>query len=189
MKTKNMKLRSSRMREINNDRASISSIQIKILSAPLCYYSNCEKGPDLKAMTLDQFPIDSATFTKLNDYQYKIYYNFNSNLNDSFTISGPFPPSIISEINNYELRKRNWSSMNTCICSSFFQLRNKRPGEINEGFMTGWLETLLNEANSGGVIGIPSQIILPASFIVFSQQGLYYYLNVDQNGNVTFSST
>jgi hypothetical protein len=56
-------------------------------------------------------------------------------------------------------------------------------GEIDEGFMN---ENKLTSTN-GSVIGQVGQIVLPVSFIVFNQQGLYYYLNVDQNSNVTFS--
>ena len=195
MKTKNMKLRSSRMREINSN--SLPSDTNKIQPAPpKCSYVSCNKGPNLTVMTLSQFPIDSATFTITDDYQYQyqIKYKFNNNINDdSFTIIGPFQPSIISNINNYELRQQNYENnmmneMNKCKCSSSFHLRNISEKKDEEGFMLG-LETLLNNANNGGLIGIQSQIILPVSFIVFNQQGLYYYLNVDKNSNVTFSST
>jgi hypothetical protein len=137
-------------------------------------------------MTADQRPIDSATFTKINDSQYKIDYTFNSKIDDSFKISAPFPPSIISDINNYELRKKSYSPVypSKCTCTDSFSLRNMLlSGEIDEGFMN---EDKLTSTN-GSVIGQVGQIVLPVSFIVFNQQGLYYYLNVDQNSNVTFS--
>ena len=163
----------------------------KLTKPVLCDYSICEKGPDLKVMTESQLPIDifdSPTFTKINNFQYTMKYTFNTNISDSFNISGPFSPSSISNINNYELRQR--ASINIylrrCECNKYrFLLRNKNLSEDN-GFML--LDTVLN-TSSGALINTQSQINLPTSFIIYNQEGLYFYLNVDHNSNVTFSPT
>lgn len=191
MKTKNIKLRSFRMREVGDDQEDMSTITTlsSVSNSNTCHYYNCEKGPDLKVMTLDQFPIDSATFTKISNNQYKIDYTFNSKINDGFRISVPFSSSSKvseSDINKYiELRKKSYSPVfpQICRCTDSFFLRNMLlSGEIDEGF--------INENKlTGAVIGQRDQIVLPVSFIVFNQQGLYFYLNVDQNSNVTFSPT
>lgn len=198
MKIKNMKSRSSRIREIDNNQASISAMRTTLSSSSTtpdsrrCYYYDCEEGPDLRVMTEDQRPIDSAIFTKISNDQCKIEYKFNSKINDSFKIFGPFPSSSKiseSDINNYiELRKRGEydTDDSICRCNNSFSLRNKLlSGEIYEGFMGDYYIFYYN----GSVIGTQSQIVLPASFIVFNQQGLYFYLNVDQNSNVTFTPT
>lgn len=186
MKTKNMKTRSYLMKETFSDQYSLAVLLTTLSSSSdsnQCSYYNCEKGPDLKVMTVDQFPIDSATFTKINNYQYKIEYIFNSKLNDGFIIStDPFSSYII----NYELRQRNYLiARKKCQCNNLFSLRYKY-NVTSQGFIS---EHLLNNANVGGSITILSEIILPVSFIVFNQQGLYYYLNVDDKSNVTFSPT
>jgi hypothetical protein len=187
-KTKNMKTRSSQMKQVKSIEG-LEGSSISQLSKPVsCHYNECPKGPDFKVMTGDQFPIDSATFTKIDNFKYKIEYNFNSNLNDSFKITGPFSPSSISNINNYELRKAVVYNprFNRCECNYDFSLRNKNLSE-NNGFITSSEYALMTSNN--GVISTISQINLPTSFIVYNQQGLYHYLNVDQNGNATPSST
>lgn len=181
MKTKNMKLRSSRIKEILTDQPESKT---SVLNSLKCDYSNCEKGPDLKVMTPDEFPIDSATFTKINNFLYKIQYIFNSKINNQFKIFGPFLPSIISNINNYELRQYPISTA-PCKCNSLYSLRNKNL-ENNGGFKLGLEKLIYN--SSGGEFVTQSEINLPMSFIVFNQQGYYRYLNVDKDSIVSFSS-
>lgn len=97
------------------------------------------------------------------------------------------PSAYNDDIDKYELRKRNLNDDDECVCDSFFRLRDV----ITQGFLS---LTLLNNANNGGSTG-GFFSDLPARFVVFNQQGLYYYLNVYNNvsvggkTNVTFSTT
>ena len=190
-KTKNMKTRSSQMKQVKSTQDSSGKAQVQTINKikppkPQCDYSICKKGPELQLMTEYQLPIDifdsPPTFTKFGDFQYIMTYTLNTN--DSFDISGPFSPSSISDINNYELRQ---PIDKLCKCNTnSFLLRNKNLSE-DSGFMLSNTTALNN--SSGALINTRSQINLPTSFIIYNQEGLYIYLNVDQNSNITFSST
>ena len=43
--------------------------------------------------------------------------------------------------------------------------------------------------NNGAKISVSDKIVLPVTFIVYNQEGFYYYLQVDKDSNVRPSDT
>lgn len=186
MKIKNMKLRSSLMRETS------SNTESAVVAIVDSVYGVCDDSviSKLSLMNIEEFPIKSAEFLKINEYQYQMNYEFNNNLSKTvFTIVGPFSQSIKFNINDYELRK----VFTNGTCFPLLTLRNKNSPD-NTGFEYGQiLNSQMNGSLNSQMNGSPAvgsnKIDLPVTFIVYNQEGFYYYLKVDKDSKVRPSDT
>jgi hypothetical protein len=184
MKIKNIKLRSSRIKALGDDSKSSDIKKIGIICPDDCYEKLVPKK-----MNPEEFPINSATFIKISKNQYKIEFKLKPNVNtDSFTIVGPFSsfPNVSFE-RSFEYSKQNKVVGGTCTCENLYSLRN-----IFRGTYYIPVKVTVTEEVTVTLTEFVTEKVtvetLPVYFIVFNQEGYYYYLNVDKDNNVIFSS-
>ena len=169
MKTKNLNMRSSRMRELVQGTYGMNSTNIESNYDSFCY-SKVSKIP------MNPIPWSKVTYTRSSKDQFKLFY---TNNNSNYYYSNVTPINDVTADFRYDFSVKSKKDSGLVNCKYYIKNQPVSLGRIGSGSGNG---------------GIDYSIFLDAPYIriiiLVNQESPvgYFYVDVDSNGNVSLKT-
>lgn len=174
MKTKNLNMRSSRMRELVQGTYGTNSTNIESIDDSVCY-SNISRIP------MNPIPWSNVTYTRSSSNQYKLFYT-NNNSNYRYNIVTPI--NVAADFRSDFSVK---SEKEYDICRYYINNQPVFLGGIDSGSGNGGIDSSILDASYIRVIILVKQEILFQQKYYYLPVG-FFYVDVDSNGNVSLKT-
>jgi hypothetical protein len=183
MKTKNLNMRSSRMRELVQGTYGTNSTNIDSIYDSYCYsIANVSRNP------MNTIPWSNVTYTRSSSNQYKLFY---TNNNSNYLYRSVTPPINVAADFRFDFSVKSEEEFKNgeYLVNCRYYINNQPVilgGTIDSGSGTGVIDSSILDASYIRVIILVGQKY-DYSPVGYSPVG-FFYVDVDSNGNVSLKT-
>ena len=182
MKTKNLNMRSSRMRELVQETYGMNSTNIESIGDSFCY-------PNVRRNPMPTIPWSNVTYTRSSNNQFVLSY---TNNNSNYRYRSVTPINVAADFrSDFSVKSIEKYDQGEAYYECEYYIKNQRV-DLGGGFI-----------DSGSGLGVNNSLILDAPYIriiilvtleilvdkeyLYSSVG-FFYVDVDRNGNVSLKT-
>ena len=180
MKTKNLNMRSSRMRELVQETYGMNSTNIESIGVIFC-------DPKVRRNPMPTIPWSNVTYTRSSKNQFVLSY---TNNNSNYRYRNVTPINVAADFrSDFSVKLIEKSSQGELYYECEYYIKNQRV-DLGGGFIdsgSGLYSSILDASYIRIIILVTLEILLVDQEYLYSPVG-FFYVDVDSIGNVSLKT-